>query len=74
MKKIDIPFAPMTLCLIIGANLESLVRNSLDMSGGKLGVFIRGPVSIGLLLAIILLLGLSLSQRKKISRLGADSD
>jgi len=70
MKKLDIPAAPMVLCLILGPNLESMLRQSLTMSGGSLSVFVRGPLSISLLMAIALSLGISLIQRARISKLG----
>ena len=74
MKKLDIPAAPMSLCLILGSQLESLLRQSLTMSAGDLGVFVRGPVSIGLLVAIVLLVAMSLFQRARIAKLGGDVD
>jgi len=70
MKKLDIPAAPMVLCLILGPNLESMLRQSLTMSGGSLSVFIRGPLSTCLLVVIALSLGISLIQRARIAKLG----
>ena len=74
MKKLDIPATPMVLCLILGANIESLFRQSLTMSGGSLAVFVRGPFSVTLIVVIVLLLVISLWQRSRISKLGGDSD
>lgn len=74
MKKLDIPAAPMSLCLILGSQLESLFRQSLTMSAGDLRVFVRGPVSIGLLVAIVFLVAMSLIRRAKIADLGGEVD
>jgi putative tricarboxylic transport membrane protein len=74
MKKLDFPVAPLVLCLILGDKLEALFRQSLTMSGGDITVFVRGPLCIVLLVAIILSLTMSIFQRKKIAKLAADSD
>jgi putative tricarboxylic transport membrane protein len=74
MKKLDIPAAPMVLCLILGSSLESMLRQSLTMSGGTLAVFVRGPLSVSLLIAICLSVGISLFQRTRIARLGEKSE
>jgi putative tricarboxylic transport membrane protein len=74
MKKLDFPVAPLVLCLILGDSLEALFRQSLTMSGGDISVFVRSPLCIVLLVAIILSLTMSIFQRNKIAKLVADSD
>jgi putative tricarboxylic transport membrane protein len=74
MKKLDIPATPMVLCLILGANIESLYRQSLTMSAGSMAVFVRGPFSVAMIGLIVLLVVVSLWQRSRISKLGSDSD
>ena len=54
MKKLDIPATPMVLCLILGANIESLYRQSLTMSAGSMAVFVRGPFSVAMIGLIVL--------------------
>lgn len=73
-KKLAIPIAPLVLCMILGDNLEALFRQSMVMSGGNMAVFIRSPLCIVLIVAIIVSLGLSIFQHNKSSKLTADRD
>jgi putative tricarboxylic transport membrane protein len=74
MKKLEIPVAPLVLCLILGDKLEALFRQSLTMSGGDITVFVRNPLCIVLLVAIVLSLTMSILQRRKIAELVAVGD
>jgi putative tricarboxylic transport membrane protein len=55
-KKLDIPLAPFALTLILGPMMEKALRQSLEMSGGDLHVFVTRPLTaILLLLAVVVL-------------------
>jgi putative tricarboxylic transport membrane protein len=55
-KKLDIPLAPFALTLILGPMMEKALRQSLEMSGGDLQVFVTRPLTaILLLLAVVVL-------------------
>lgn len=72
MKKLQIPVAPLVLCLILGSNLESRFRESLTMSGGDVSVFVRNPLCIVLIVLIVGSLALSLFQRQRVAVLQSD--
>jgi putative tricarboxylic transport membrane protein len=72
MKKLEIPVAPLVLCLILGDKLEALFRQSLTMSGGEFAVFVRNPLCVVLIGGIVFSLGLSLFQRQRVAILTSD--
>lgn len=45
-KLLDFPLVPITLTVILGPILEKSLRQSLQMSGGSLGILFRSPASI----------------------------
>jgi len=53
-KLLDFPLVPITLTVILGPILEKSLRQSLQMSGGSLGILFRSPAST----TFILLAGL----------------
>jgi putative tricarboxylic transport membrane protein len=57
-KKVDIPLAPFALTLILGPMMEKALRQSLEMSGGDLSVFVTRPLTATLLVvaAVVLLI------------------
>lgn len=48
MRKFDYPLAPVILGLVLGGLMEQAMRQTLMISGGSLGIFLRSPISIGL--------------------------
>jgi putative tricarboxylic transport membrane protein len=75
-RKIRFNIAPLVVAMILGPMLETMLRTSLYMSKGDLLIFVKRPISAGLLIAMVLILiGPSLwgmaSRRKK--RQHADS-
>jgi putative tricarboxylic transport membrane protein len=70
MKKFQYHGAPMILALVLGQNLETSLRQSLIMSKGDFSTFISRPISLGFLIAAVLLLIVPIiTQRKKLSTL-----
>jgi putative tricarboxylic transport membrane protein len=70
MKKFRYHGAPMILALVLGQNLETSLRQSLIMSRGDFSTFISRPISLGFLIAAVLLLIIPIiTQRKKLSTL-----
>ena len=51
LRKGGFPAAPMVLAMILGPPLERTLQQALIGSGGDLQVFLRGPLSTGLLVA-----------------------
>jgi putative tricarboxylic transport membrane protein len=49
LRKLEIPFAPLALTLVLGPLLERHLRGSLVLSGGDLGIMFRTPISTVLL-------------------------
>jgi putative tricarboxylic transport membrane protein len=49
--------APTVLALILGPMMERSLRTSLEISGGKMSIFLKSPIAAGLLAfaAIILI-------------------
>ena len=75
-RKIRFNIAPLVVAMILGPMLENMLRTSLYMSKGDWLIFFKRPISVGLLIAMaVILVGPSLwsmlSRRKK--RQGADS-
>ena len=60
MKKFGYEGAPLVLAFVLSPMLENAFRQSLIMSGGGFGIFFSRPISLGLLLATIVLLLLPL--------------
>jgi putative tricarboxylic transport membrane protein len=55
-KKLDIPLAPFALTLILGPMLEKALRQSLEMSGGQMSVFVTRPLTATLLVIAAIVL------------------
>ena len=63
----------MILALVLGQKLETSFRRSLIMSQGDFSIFINRPISLGFLIAAVLLLIIPIiTQRKKLSTLEAE--
>jgi putative tricarboxylic transport membrane protein len=54
LRKLDFPMAPIALTLVLGPQLETALGQSLVMSEGSYLIFLRSPISVGLLLAALL--------------------
>ncbi len=54
MKKMDFPAAPMVLALVLGALLETSLRQSMIISGGNPMIFFTRPISGSILVISIL--------------------
>jgi putative tricarboxylic transport membrane protein len=48
-KKLDIPLAPNILTMTVGPLMESALRQSLEISGGRYPIFLSRPISAALL-------------------------
>ena len=56
LRKMDFPLAPIVLTLILGPMMERSLRQSLEMSQGDLGIFLKAPIAVVLLaLAAVIL-------------------
>jgi putative tricarboxylic transport membrane protein len=60
MRWLGMPFLPMVLGVVLGTLVESNYRRSLVLSGGDHAIFMQDPVSLGLLVAAVLMLAISL--------------
>ncbi len=60
MRWLGMPFLPMVLGVVLGTLVESNYRRSLVLSGGDHLIFMQDPVALGLLVAAVLMLGISL--------------
>jgi putative tricarboxylic transport membrane protein len=70
MKKFQYDGAPMILALVLGQKLETSLRRSLIMSQGDFSIFVTRPISLGFLIAAVLLLIIPIiTQRKRLSTL-----
>ncbi len=57
LRKLDFPLAPIVLTLILGPMMERSLRQSLEMSQGDLGIFLKAPIAVVLLaLAAVILI------------------
>lgn len=76
MRKLDIPVAPLVLAFVLGSLAERALRQSLTLSDGNPNIFVRGPLSIGIWIAVILMLAGPLFDRARRARTAAmhDSD
>ena len=59
LRKFDFDPAPLVLGLVIAPILEQSLRQSLIMSNGNYLIFFSRPISLGLLVVCVILLGLS---------------
>lgn len=53
LKLVKIPEAPILLAFVLTPMLEKYIRQSFDMSGGKISVFVGSPISITLVILIV---------------------
>jgi TctA family transporter len=53
MRKVKLPAAPLILGLVLGPILETSVRQALTLSLGDPGVFVRRPITQGLMVLLI---------------------
>jgi putative tricarboxylic transport membrane protein len=60
MRRMGVPMLPMVLGVVLGFLVESNYRRSLVLSNGDHVIFFQDPVSLGLLLAALMLTGYSL--------------
>ncbi len=60
LRKLKYPLAPLVVALVLGDSLEKAFRQSLIASGGSPLIFVGTPLSAGLMLFAIVLLGLPL--------------
>ena len=58
-RKLDLPVAPMVLTLVLAPLMERTLRQSLEMSGGDMSIFLERPLAACLLAAAIGVLVLS---------------
>jgi len=54
LKKLDFPASPIILALVLGGILEENFRRALIISGGDYTVFVKQPISAGLLVMAVL--------------------
>jgi len=65
MRRFGVPVLPVVLGVVLGFLVESNYRRSLVLSNGDHGVFVQDPVSLGLLVASLLLTAYSLIREFK---------
>lgn len=77
IRKARFPAAPLVLAMILGQILERSMQQSLMMAGGDFMIFLRRPISVGLLLVAGLLMltpvARRLWKRRRSSQLGVTS-
>jgi putative tricarboxylic transport membrane protein len=54
--RLGFPLAPMLLGFVLGPMMEEYLRRAMLMSGGDLSVFVRRPISLGFIIATVLIL------------------
>ena len=64
-RKLDIPKAPLLFGLILGHTLEQSFRQALTISNGDPSVFVRSPISAGLLVCACISIGASIWSRRQ---------
>jgi putative tricarboxylic transport membrane protein len=76
MRKFDYEPAPMVLAYVLTPLLENAMRQSLILSDGSFGIFMRRPISAGCLIvaAFLLLSSLLPMLRKKRETLVAEAE
>lgn len=67
-RKLDIPKAPLLFGLILGHTLEQSFRQALTISNGDPTVFVRSPISAGLLVCACISIGASIWSRRQPSK------
>ncbi len=65
MRRFDVPILPMVLGVVLGFMVESNYRRSLLLSGGDHTIFLRDPVSLGLLATALTLLAFTLWRERR---------
>jgi putative tricarboxylic transport membrane protein len=63
LRYFGVPQLPMVLGVVLGFMVESNYRRSLQLSGGEHAIFVTDPVSLGLLVAALVLLVYSVIRR-----------
>ena len=63
LRYFGVPQLPMVLGAVLGFMVESNYRRSLVLSGGEHSIFLKDPVSLGLLVAAVALVAYSLIKR-----------
>jgi putative tricarboxylic transport membrane protein len=63
MARLDFPGAPLILGFVLGDGMERALRQSLQMSGGELGILVSRPIAAGLLACAVLVLMMPLVGR-----------
>ncbi|MHB8916416.1 MAG: tripartite tricarboxylate transporter permease [Desulfocucumaceae bacterium] len=63
MRKAELPASPLILCLILATMLETSLKQSLSMSHSSIFIFFTRPISVILIAAALILVGLSLYTR-----------
>jgi putative tricarboxylic transport membrane protein len=74
-KLLDFPLVPITLTVILGPILEKSLRQSLQMSGGSLGILFRSPASTAFILIalVIILVPIGLAIFRKVRKVKKNS-
>lgn len=68
LQKYNWPMMPLILCFILGPIMEQSFMQTMAMSGGDYTVFIRRPISLGLLLFALVMLFLSFYMARRTKR------
>lgn len=76
MKKLDIPIAATVLTLVLGAEIEASLLQSLAISNGSFSIFLTRPIAAGLLVltAIIILTSVFAGMKKKKDMFSTDME
>jgi len=65
MRRLSFPFLPLVLGLVLGYLIEANYRRSLLLTNGEHRVFVEDPISLGLLIAaVILIVGSAIRERR----------
>ncbi|MEP7207900.1 MAG: tripartite tricarboxylate transporter permease [Casimicrobiaceae bacterium] len=67
MRLLDVPVLPMVLGVVLGFLVESNFRRALVLSSGDYAVFLRDPISLGLLVTAVALLAFSSWRERRAS-------
>ena len=67
MRRLDVPVLPMVLGVVLGFMVESSYRRSLLLSNGDHTIFVRDPVSLGLLVTALALMIYSLWRERRMA-------
>jgi putative tricarboxylic transport membrane protein len=75
MTKADFPMAPAVLGLVLGGRFESEFRRALQISNNSLMVFWHRPIAMGLILAAVVMMVMSVvMHRRSVDRVAADEE